>query len=92
MADSRSDDENLPPLLRSPLLIDKTNVKELKEFLRQHRQPVDGRSQQLKERAKDVIAMGISSNEILKQQDKRDSERQEARRFVSPLREILPHP
>ncbi|XP_033745803.1 uncharacterized protein LOC117331294 [Pecten maximus] len=72
--------------------IDWLTVQELKSFLRQHDQPVSGRSTELKERAKGVLKLGIRRKDILQREDERQSTLYQARKFVSPLGEILPHP
>ncbi|XP_033744326.1 uncharacterized protein LOC117330213 [Pecten maximus] len=73
-------------------IIDRFTVQELKSFLRQHDQPVSGRSAELKERAKGVLNLGIRRKDILQREDERQSTIYQARKFVSPLGEILPHP
>ncbi|XP_069104831.1 uncharacterized protein [Argopecten irradians] len=75
-----------------PKVIDKMTVHQLKNFLRSYGQPVGGRSEQLKERAKGVLRLGLPSKQSVREGDEEDYSQRSARQFVSPLGEILTHP
>ncbi|KAL4237209.1 hypothetical protein ACF0H5_005589 [Mactra antiquata] len=84
MADKENIDDSFVP--------NKSSVKQLKQFLREHIVPISGVKELLVKRAEGILSLGLVSREKLSEDDCKQASDRKTERFLTPLGENLPTP